>query len=112
MKDAACETITAGIQEISTGAQEQLETATAETRTDVEAFLTDAADQVDQLLANAENQELADAVEDFAEEVRESAEYTRGLSDPGAANEDELAERRQELQEAADEVASACEPEE
>lgn len=112
LKDAACERITARIQDLSAGAQEQLETATTETRADVEAFLTDAADQVDELLASAENQELADAVEDFAEEVRESAEYTRGLSDPGAAYEDELAERQQELQDAADDVAEACDPDE
>ena len=112
LKDAACERITARVQEISTGVQERLETATAETRSEVEAFLSDAADQVDELLADVENRELADAVEDFAEEVRESAEYTRGLSDPGAATEDELADLRQDLQDAADGVASACEPEE
>lgn len=112
LKDAACERITARIQEISTGVQERLETATTETRSEVEAFVDDAADQVDELLADVENQELADAVEDFAEEVRESVEYTAGLSDPGAANEDELAQRREELQDAVAEIEAACTPDE
>lgn len=108
---AACEAIAVAVAEISDGVQEQLASASAETREDVRAFVDDASERIDELLADAENQELADALEDFAEELRESAEFTAELpDDPAQRDEAELSERQQELREAAEDVRDACTP--
>ncbi|MGR2753977.1 hypothetical protein [Agromyces arachidis] len=111
---SACQTVATGIRDISNGIQNNLASASAETRDDVEGYLSDAADRVDAFAAEIEDSEFAAAVEEFAAEVEASAEYVGDLPEDDAEEQDAeaLAERQTALQEAAADVREACSPDE
>lgn len=108
---SVCETVASGIRDISNGIQNNLASVSAENRDEVEAYLTEAGDRVQALVAEVEDSEFAAAVEEFAAEVEASGEYAGDLpEDPAAQDPEELAERQAALQEAAAEVKAACTP--
>ena len=109
--ETVCETVASGIRDISNGIQNNLASVSADTREDVEAYLSEAGDRVEALAADAEDSEFAAAVEDFAAEVQASADYAGELpEDPATQDPEALAERQAALQEAAAEVKAACTP--
>lgn len=111
--ESVCQTVAAGVRDISNGIQNTLASATAENRDEIEAYLTEAGDRVEALAADAEDSEFAAAVEEFAAEVEASGEYAGELpEDPSTQDPEELSERQVALQEAAAKVKDACTPDE
>ena len=109
--ETVCETVASGIRDISNGIQNNLASVSAENRDEVEAYLTEAGDRVQALVADVEESEFAAAVEEFAAEVEASGEYAGELpEDPATQDPEALAERQAALQEAAAEVKAACTP--
>lgn len=110
--DGACEIVAAGVRDISNGVQNNL-AAVADT-TELDEYLSSAAERVDAFVEEAsENEELVAAVEDFKTEVAAAADYAGELPEPDAEgaieqDPDALAERQAALQEAAAEVKAAC----
>jgi hypothetical protein len=106
---SVCETVAAGIRDISNGIQNTIASASPETQAEVEAYLSDAAERVDAFAEQARDSDFAAAVEDFADEVEATAEYVGELrDDEGEQDAEALAERQAALQEAAAEIREAC----
>lgn len=110
-----CDTVAAGVRDISNGVQNNL--ATAADETELDEYLGSAADRIDAFVEQAsENEDLVAAVDEFKAEVAEAKDYAGNLPEPdadGAIEQDpeELAERQAALQEAAAEVSAACDGE-
>lgn len=110
-----CDTVAAGVRDISNGVQNNL--AAAADQTELDEYLSGAADRIDAFVEQAsENEELVAAVDEFKAEVAEAKDYAATLPEPDAEgtieqDADALAERQAALQEAAAKVSAACDGE-
>ena len=108
----ACQTVASELRDISNGVQNNL--AAAADGSELEEYLSSAAERVDAIIEEAgDNEELVAAVEDFKAEVGAATDYAGELPEPDAEgaieqDADALAERQAALQEAAAEVGAAC----
>ena len=110
-----CDTVATGVRDISNGVQNNL--AAAADQSELDEYLSSAADRIDAFVEQAsENEELGAAVDEFKAEVAEAKDYAATLPEPDDEgtiehDADALAERQAALQEAAAKVSAACDGE-